>query len=317
MFSTHPAPVWLGFSALIAVLLVLDLGVLNRKSHVLTPREAARWSGSLVAMALAFCGFLWWREGSRHGLEFLTGYLIELSLSVDNLFVFILVFQYFDVPARLQPKVLKWGIFGAILMRAIMIGAGALLLERFTWIIYLFGGILILTGIRMYLANEEDRMDLERNPVVRLTRKFLPVSQSYDGDRFFTKLQRGWHATPLLLVLLVVEWTDLVFAIDSIPAIFAITKDPFIVYSSNIFAILGLRALFFLLAGAMDTFVYLKPGVAIILVFVGIKMVASRWMHLPILLSLGVIVGVLAVAVLLSLRKVKRDAALAAMVRLP
>lgn len=300
--SAHSLGVWLGFTGVIAVLLVLDLGVLNRKSHVLTPREAGRWSGSLVALALAFCAFLWITEGSRHGLEFLTGYLIELSLSVDNLFVFILVFQYFDVPAKLQPKVLKWGILGAIIMRAIMIGLGALLLQQFSWIIYVFGGILIVTGIRMYLANADDRMDLERNPIVRAARTILPISQSYDGDKFFTRHRKKLMATPLLLVLLVVEWTDLVFAIDSIPAIFAVTRDPFIVYSSNIFAILGLRALFFLLAHAMDAFIYLKPGVAIILVFVGIKMVISAWVHIPILISLGVIIGVLAGAVWLSMR---------------
>ncbi|MEO5799714.1 MAG: TerC family protein [Gemmatimonadales bacterium] len=301
--SAHSLTVWLGFTGVILVLLVLDLGVLNRKSHILTPGEAARWSGFLVVLALLFCGFLWWSEGSRHGLEFITGYVIELSLSVDNLFVFILVFQYFDVPAKLQPKVLKWGILGAIIMRAVMIGLGALLLQRFGWIIYLFGGILIITGIRMYRANADDTMDLERNPVVRVARKFLPVSDSYHDDKFFAHTKRGWLATPLLLVLLVVEWTDLIFAIDSIPAIFAVTRDPFIVYSSNIFAILGLRALFFLLAHAIEAFVYLKPGVAVILVFVGIKMVISAWVHIPILISLGVIVGVLAGAIWLSMRQ--------------
>jgi len=296
-----------GFSALILFLLVLDLGVLNRNSHVLSTREAARWSGSLVALALLFAGFLWWREGSAAGLEFITGYVIELSLSVDNLFVFILVFQYFDVPAALQPKVLKWGIMGAIIMRAIMIGAGALMLERFEWIIYVFGAVLVLTGIRMYRADAEDKMDLERNPIVRLARKILPVSAGYEGDRFLVRGSTGWYATPLLLVLLVVEWTDLVFAIDSIPAIFAITRDPFIVYSSNIFAILGLRALFFLLAGMMDAFIYLKPGVALILVFVGIKMLISNWLHLPIIISLGVIVGVLAISVIMSMRHTRLE----------
>ncbi len=305
----HPPAVWIGFTAVIVILLVLDLAVLNRKSHVLTRREAARWSGSLVALAMLFCGFLWWREGPKSGLEFLTGYLIELSLSVDNLFVFILIFQFFDVPAKLQPKVLKWGIIGAIVMRAIMIGLGAALLERFSWIIYVFGGILIATGIRMYRVNADDRMDLERNPIVRLARRFLPMVKSYKGDKFFGRTSGGsWYATPLLLVLLVVEWTDLVFAIDSIPAIFAITRDPFIVYSSNVFAILGLRALFFLLAGMLDTFVYLKPGVALILVFVGIKMVLSGWVHLPIVVSLGVIVGVLLISILMSIRHTKHEA---------
>lgn len=307
MLGGHPPSVWIGFTALILILLVLDLAVLNRKSHVLTPKEAARWSGTLVTIAMAFCGFIWWREGSPKALEFLTGYLIELSLSVDNLFVFILIFQYFDVPAALQPKVLKWGILGAIIMRAIMIGFGAILIQRFDWIIYVFGGILIITGIRMYLAKGDDRMDLERNPLIRFVRRVLPVVRSYRRDKFFGRTVTGaWYATPLFLVLIMVEWTDLVFAIDSIPAIFAITSDPFIVYSSNVFAILGLRALFFLLAGMLDKFIYLKPGVALILVFVGIKMVISGWVHLPTLLSLGVIVTVLTAAVLLSMRKAKQ-----------
>ena len=299
--GVHPPIVWLGFTALIALLLFLDLGVLNRRSHVLSTKEAAAWSGGLVTLAMAFCAFLWYREGSRYGLEFLTGYLIELSLSVDNLFVFILVFQYFRVPAALQPKVLKWGILGALIMRAIMIGAGALLLQRFHWIIYVFGAILIITGIRMFKTGGEHDIEPENNPLVRLARRVLPFSKSYDGDRFFTRTRTRKLATPLLLVLLVVEWTDLVFAIDSIPAVYGITRDPFIVYSSNIFAILGLRALFFLLAGVMDKFHLLKPGVALILVFVGLKMVASHWVHPPVWVSLVVIGGILAGAVGLSL----------------
>jgi tellurite resistance protein TerC len=305
--GVHPPVVWLGFTALIALLLYLDLGVLNRRSHVLSTKEAAAWSGGLVALAMAFCAFLWYREGSRYGLEFLTGYLIELSLSVDNLFVFILVFQYFAVPSELQPKVLKWGIFGALIMRGIMIGAGALLLARFHWIIYVFGGILIITGIRMFKAGDQHRIEPERNPLVKLARRVLPFAKSYNGDRFFLRTRTRTLATPLLLVLLVVEWTDLVFAIDSIPAIFAVTSDPFIVYSSNVFAILGLRALFFLLAGMLDTFEYLKAGVALILVFVGVKMTLSGVIHLPITLSLGVIAGTLAIAIGLSIWKAKRD----------
>ncbi len=304
MLGGHPLAVWISFTAVILVLLVLDLGVLNRKSHVLSAREAARWSGTLVTLAMLFCGFLWWREGSPTALDFLTGYLIELSLSVDNLFVFILVFQFFDVPLKLQPKVLKWGIIGAMVMRAIMIGLGALMLERFTWIIYVFGAVLVVTGIRMYRSDPDEKMNLERNPLVRLVRRYLPVVKSYRGDRFVGRTpQGGWYATPLLLVLLVVEWTDLVFAIDSIPAIFAITRDPFIVYSSNVFAVLGLRALFFLLANMLDRFIYLKTGVAMILVFVGLKMVISGWVHIPTIVSLGVIVGVLATSILASLRQ--------------
>jgi tellurite resistance protein TerC len=309
--GTHPPSVWIGFTAVILCLLVLDLGVLNRKSHVLSPREAATWSGGLVTLAMAFCAFLWSREGSQAGLEFLTGYLIELSLSVDNLFVFILVFQYFAVPSELQPKVLKWGIIGAIVMRAIMIGVGALMLREFAWIVYIFGGILIVTGLRMALSKGDERIEPEKNTLVRIARKVLPFTPAYDGDKFFTRSHARWYATPLLLVLLVVEWTDLVFAIDSIPAIFAVTKDPFIVYSSNIFAILGLRALFFLLAGMLDKFHYLKTGVALILVFVGIKMVNAHWVHLPILISLGVIVGILGASVAASLLR-RPDAAPAA-----
>jgi TerC family integral membrane protein len=308
----HSTAVWLGFTGLVAALLILDLGVLNRRSHVLTLREAMSWSGGLIALALLFGLFVLWQEGTQHALEYYTGYLIELSLSVDNLFVFLLIFSYFGVRAEAQPKVLKWGILGAIVMRLIMIALGALLLERFNWIIYVFGGILIVTGIRMFTQKEEV-VDLEKNPVVRLARRFLPFSNSYDGTRFFTHTVSGKRlATPLLLVLLVVEWSDLVFAIDSIPAIFAITRDPFLVYSSNIFAILGLRALFFVLASMLDKFVYLKPGVAFILVFVGFKMTLSAWVHIPTLLSLLVIVITLATAVGLSLRHSAREAKAAA-----
>jgi TerC family integral membrane protein len=310
--GAHGLAVWLGFTGLVAALLVLDLGVLNRRAHVLTMREAMSWSGGLILLALLFGLFVFWQEGAQHALEYYTGYLIELSLSVDNLFVFLLIFTYFGVRADAQPKVLKWGILGAIVMRLIMIGLGALLLQRFHWIIYVFGGLLIVTGIRMF-SQKEQSMNLERNPVVRLVRRFLPICDYYDGAKFFTRTNRGRVlATPLLLVLLVVEWSDLVFAIDSIPAIFAVTRDPFLVYSSNIFAILGLRAMFFVLAGMLDRFVYLKTGVAFILIFVGLKMTLSGWFHVPTVLSLGVIVTTLALAVVLSLRHTARQARLAA-----
>jgi tellurite resistance protein TerC len=306
--GAHSLTVWLGFTGLVVVLLVLDLGVLNRRAHVLSFKEAMSWSGGLIAFALLFGLFLWWREGAQHALEYYTGYLIELSLSVDNLFVFILIFNYFGVPAAAQPKVLKWGILGAIVMRLVMILLGALLLARFEWIIYVFGGILILTGFKMLFQGEE-RVELEKNPVVRLARRLLPFSQSYDGTHFFSRTGTGRRlATPLLLVLLVVEWSDLVFAIDSIPAIFAITRDPFLVYSSNVFAILGLRALFFVLAGMMDRFAYLKPGVALILVFVGAKMALSAWIHMPTVVSLAIILLTLASAVGLSLARTAREA---------
>ena len=306
--GSHPPVVWLGFTGLVLGLLVLDLGVLNRRSHVLTLKEALGWSGGVVLLALGFGLFILWREGARQALEYYTGYLIELSLSVDNLFVFLLIFTYFCVRADAQPKVLKWGILGAIVMRLIMIGLGAFLLHRFSWIVYVFGALLVVTGIRMFTQKEE-RVDLERNPVVRLARRLIPLSPDYDGTRFFTRTATGTIvATPLLLVVLVVEWSDLVFAIDSIPAIFAVTRDPFLVYSSNVFAILGLRALYFVLAGMLDKFVYLKPGISFILIFVGLKMLLSGWFHFPILLSLGVIVTTLALAVVLSLRQSAREA---------
>jgi len=308
LFGHHGAAVWLGFTGLVAALLILDLGILNRRSHALSFKEALSWSLGLITFAHLFGLFIFWREGTQSALEYYTGYLIELSLSVDNLFVFILIFSYFGVSAEAQPKILKWGILGAIIMRFIMIALGALLLDRFEWIVYLFGAILIATGIRM-MRQQEEEVDLEKNPVVRLARRMLPFSNYYDGVSFFTRRRDGAVlATPMLLVLIIVEWSDLVFAIDSIPAIFAITRDPFLVYSSNVFAILGLRALFFVLAGMMDKFVYLKPGVALILVFVGLKMTLSHWLHVPTLLSLAVIVVTLAGAVLLSLRRIAREA---------
>lgn len=298
----HPPAVWLGFTGLIIFLLALDLGVLNRGAHVTSRKGAAIWSGTLVTLAMLFAGFLWYREGANHALEFVTGYLIELSLSVDNLFVFILVFQYFSVPATLQPKVLNWGILGAIALRGVMIALGAVLISRFEWVIYIFGAILIVTGIRMFRSHDQGRIEPAQNPIVKLARKILPFSKSYHGSRFLIRTRVGVLATPLLLVLLVIEWTDLVFAIDSIPAVFAVTRDPFIVYSSNIFAVIGLRALFFLLASMLDSFVYLKPGVALILVFVGLKMLAGMLgLHLPILVSLAVIVLILTISILASL----------------
>ena len=297
----HSALVWGGFSALVLGLLAVDLLVVNRRAHVLTVKEASLWSAGLAVLALGFGLFLWGYEGSHKALEFYSGYLIELSLSVDNLFVFLLIFQYFKVPDKLQPRVLKWGIFGAMLMRGLMIGLGAYLLLKFHWITYVFGAILIIAGIRMLKAGGLEPVKPEHNPVVRLARKFLPFTAEYDRDHFFTKMHRRWFGTPLLLVVLIVEWSDLVFAIDSIPAIFAITRDPFIVYSSNVFAILGLRALYFVLAGVMENFRYLKPAVAAILVFVGLKMGLSAWIHIPTEASLAVILGLIGAGVAASL----------------
>jgi TerC family integral membrane protein len=304
----HPElSLWLGFSVVVAALLAVDLGILNRRAHVLSVREALSWSLGLVGFALAFGLFVLAREGGRAALEYYTGYLVELSLSVDNLFVFILIFSYFNVPAEAQAKVLKWGILGAIAMRLGMIALGAFLFQRYEWITWVFGGILILTGIRMWIQSEE-RIELERNPLLRLARAVLPLSSGYSDSQFFVRSGTGRRlATPLLLVLLVVEWSDLVFAIDSIPAVFAVTRDPFLVFSSNVFAILGLRALFFVLASLLDRFVYLRPGVALILVFVGLKMSLERWVHVSTGVSLAVVLGTLAGAVVLSMIRKGRD----------
>lgn len=298
----HPPEVWLAFAGLVVFLLVLDLGVLNRRPHALSHREAILWSAGIVLTALLFGIWLLVREGHQTALEYFTGYLIELSLSVDNLFVFLIIFQYFAVPPELQPRVLKWGIFGAVLMRGFMVAGGALLIQELEWIIYIFGVILIITGIRVF-RSDGHRVEPEKNPLVRVARRLMPVTSTYSGQHFFVSTLKGLSATPLFLVLLVIEWSDLVFAIDSIPAVFAITRDPFIVYSSNLFAILGLRALFFVVAGAMERFAYLKPAVALILVFVGAKMVSGHWVHMPTTISLGIILAVLGAAIVASVLK--------------
>ncbi len=262
----------IGFGAVVLTLLAIDVFVLNRKAHVLSAREAMRWTGVVVAAALGFGLAILAIGGHKSALEYYAGYLIELSLSVDNLFVFLIIFEYFAVPAAAQPRVLAWGIFAAMVLRGGMILLGTLIVTRYQWVIYVFGAILLVTAVRMF-RDQGVRIDPAKNPLFRLCRRLIPVSDSYDNERFFTRTAAGLVATPLLLVLIIVEWTDLVFAIDSIPAIFAVTRDPFIVFASNLLAIIGLRAMFFVLAGAMDRFAYLKPGVALILGFVGVKMV--------------------------------------------
>ncbi len=299
---------WLIFGGVALALLAADLFIMNRKAHVLSIREASIWSAIVVSTALAFGGFVYYLSGPTSALEYYTGYLVELSLSVDNLFVFILIFSYFAVPAEAHSKVLNWGIFGAAIMRGIMVVAGSLVLNRFEWLFVVLGVVLLFTAVKMFRA-EDERIEPEKNPLVRLARRLIPMSGAYEDTKFFVKTHRGWVATPLLLVVLVIEWTDVVFAIDSIPAIFAITRDPFIVYSSNIFAILGLRAMFFVLADAMGRFVYLKPGVGVILGFVGIKMILSQWVHLPVSLSLGVILTVLIGSVVMSLWRLRNNPA--------
>jgi tellurite resistance protein TerC len=296
---------WVGFKLFVLGMLAVDLGVFNRRAHVVTLPEAARWTAIVVTLAAVFNAWIFVARGSQAGLEFTTGYLIELALSVDNIFVFVLIFSYFRVPPQYQHRVLFWGIFGALVMRGVMIAAGAFLIERFDWIIYIFGAFLIFTGIRMALHDELD-IEPEANPVLKLIRRFMPVSPSYDGQAFFTKtFIRGMTrraATPLFIVLVLVETTDLIFAVDSIPAIFAITTDPFLVYTSNVFAIMGLRSMYFLLAGIIDRFHFLKLGLSVILVLVGAKMLVTYFdVHIPVTLSLAIVGTVLAASVILSL----------------
>ena len=278
---------WLAFNAFVLVMLALDLGVFHRKAHEVSFREAATWSVVWVTLALAFNAAIWWFWGADRGLEFLTGYLIEKSLSVDNIFVFVMLFTFFGVPTQYQHRLLFWGILGALVMRGAFIATGAYMLQQFHWVIYLFGGILVLTGIKM--ARRVEAYDPTQNPVLKLARRVLPLTPQYHGQRFWVKDAGRWVATPLFLVLLLVEVTDLVFAIDSIPAIFAVTQEPFLVYTANVFAILGLRSMYFLLAGVVHRFVYLKYGLAAVLVFVGAKMMLVDVYQLPVTVSLAVV----------------------------
>ena len=297
---------WIGFNVFVLLMLALDLGVFHRKAHVVTFKESMAWTVVWVTLALLFNLGVWHYMGPQRGIEFFTGYVIEKSLSVDNVFVFALLFSYFAVPALYQHKVLFWGILGALIMRAVMIFLGAALIERFTWIIYIFGAFLILTGIKMIVKREEE-IHPERNPLVRWFKKLMPVTNDYRGDKFFVRENGVRMATPLFVVLLLVEFSDLIFAVDSIPAIFAVTKDPFIVYTSNVFAILGLRSLYFALAGVMDKFHYLKIGLGVVLAFVGVKMLLGHTPYkIDTLVSLGVIVTVLAASIVVSLLRPKK-----------
>ena len=292
---------WIGFSVFILTMLSLDLGLFNRKAHTIRQREAWIWSGVWVTLAMLFAALVFHYQGSTRGLEFLTGYLIELSLSVDNLFVFLLIFSYFKVPAKFQHRVLFWGVMGALVMRLTMIFVGATLINRFNWIIYIFGAFLVYTGIKMFRQEEID-IQPEQNPLVRIVTRFLPISRHYEEEKFFTKTNGKRTGTLLLLVLAVVEVTDLVFAVDSIPAIFAVTTNTFIVYTSNVLAILGLRSMYFLLAGVVEKFRYLRFGLAIVLTFIGLKMLAGAiGFHIPIKISLVFVALVLVGSVVASL----------------
>jgi len=300
---------WAGFTVFVLLMLALDLGVFHREAHAVSHREALIWVLVWVSLAVVFNVFLYVQFGSQRALEFLTGYLIEYSLSADNVFVFLIIFRYFAVPAGAQHRVLFWGILGALVMRVLFILIGTILLQRFHWIIYVFGAFLVFTGIRM-LRGAELEVHPERNPIVRLFQRYVPLDFQYAGARFWVRHGRRTLATPLLLVLVVVEASDLLFAVDSIPAIFAVTRDPFIVFTSNVFAILGLRSLYFLLAAAMSKFHYLEVALGLVLAFVGVKMLLSGYYEIPIGISLGVVVSILSVAVLASL--VRRSRARAA-----
>ncbi len=300
-YSQFEIIMWGAFGVFIIFMMLLDLGVFNRKSHTLSMKEATLWSVAWIVSAFLFNFAIHQTLGPEAAGEFLAGYLIEKSLSVDNIFVFIIIFSYFKVSPSQQPRVLKWGILGALIMRGILIGAGAVLIERFHWMTYVFGGILLLTVAKMIFL-DNDSFNPENNPLLRLFRRFMPVSTQYHGEKFFIRDHVGrLLATPLLLVVIVVESSDLIFALDSIPAIFAISHDPFIVYTSNIFAIMGLRALYFLLAGMAEHFHYLKPGIILILLFVAVKMLIVELYKIPTFASLLIIGGILAASIVASL----------------
>ncbi len=291
---------WLGFIGFVLAMLALDLGVFHKSAKAVTFKEAAGWSAVWISLALLFNAVVWWQFGSKLATEFLTGYLIEKSLSIDNIFVFVVIFGALKVPAAYQHRVLFWGILGALVMRAGMIFAGVAMLERFHWLIYFFGAFLVFTGVRL-LRSQEDEHDLQKGLLMRTVRRLIPSTPHYVGSRFFTVENGRRLATPLFIALCLVEVTDVVFALDSIPAIFAITRDPFIVFTSNIFAILGLRSLFFLLADVIDRFVYLKTGLAAVLIFVGLKMALVDFIKIPALVSLLIIAAILGSSIGVSL----------------
>ena len=307
MFS-GPIWLWVGFNLFVLAILALDLGVFHRKAHALSLKEASIWSVVWITLAMVFNAGLYLFAGPEPALQFFTGYLIEKSLSVDNIFIFLLLFTFFKVPAAYQHRVLYWGILGALIMRGTLIAVGVALIESFHWIIYLFGAFLIFTGIRMGF-HKEIEVHPENDLLLKFIRRFVSVTENYEHDRFFVRRAGQVMVTPLLLVLLVIDTTDLIFAVDSIPAVFAVTRDPFLVYTSNIFAILGLRSLYFVLAGIMEKFYYLKLGLSVILTFVGVKMVLADVFSLPTALSLVVIAVVLTIAIVASIVRTRHQAA--------
>ncbi len=305
---------WVGFLVFVLVMLAIDLGVINREAKVIRTRDALVWTAFCSMLAIGFCGVVYYLfenhkfglgvkpplEGKEAAVQFLTGWLIEQSLSLDNILVIAIIFTYFRVPLEFQHRVLFWGILGALFMRGVMIGLGAALISRFYWITYVFGGLLVLTAIKLLMASD-DHIDPDRNPLVRLARRFYPVTSTFEGHRFFAKIEGRRAVTPLFLVLLVVESTDVLFAVDSIPAIFAVTTEPFLVFTSNVFAILALRSLYFALAGVIDRFRYLKTSLVFVLAFVGVKLLLTHHYHIPTGVSLAVVIGLLAVGIVASI----------------
>ena len=300
LLQAAPWWAWAGFHAFVFLMLALDLGVFNRRIHAPSVREAAIWSAVWITLALIFNGLIFQAEGAQKGMEWFTGYVLEKSLSVDNLFVFVLVFQSFQVDLRHQHRVLFWGVLGALIMRAAMILAGTALLNRFEWMMYVFGGFLVYTGVKMLLVAETES-DPTQNPMVRAFKRLVPYDETGGHEHFWVLREGRRFATPMLLVLLTIEVTDLVFAVDSIPAVLAVSRDPFVVYTSNIFAIMGLRSLYFLLAKMIDRFHRLKTGLAVVLAFVGVKMCIAQWVHIPVQVSLLVIAAVMGGSVVASL----------------
>lgn len=298
--TTVSVAMWIAFWVIVLVALFIDLAVLNKHHGHISIKEAAGMVCAWVSLAVLFGGAIWLVEGPTHALEFFTGYVLEYSLSVDNMFVFIMIFVYFAIARDLQPKVLLWGILGAVIMRFLFIFIGVQLISAFSWTIYLFGALLIFTATKMLLQKEDDNFDPSQSFILKVFKKIMPIKTDYHGENFFTKENGKWLATPLFATVLVIEMSDLIFAVDSIPAVLSITQDTFLVYSSNIFAIIGLRSLYFLLSGMANKFPYLKYGISVILFFVGAKMLVSRVFHVPVVASLSVIVGILVLSVLAS-----------------
>ncbi len=295
--TTVSIAMWISFWIIVALALFIDLAVLNKHHGKVSMKEAGLMVGAWISLALLFGGAIWLFEGPRHALEFYTGYVLEYSLSVDNMFVFIMIFSYFAIAHELQPKALLWGILGAVILRFIFIFAGVQLISLFSWTIYVFGILLLFTAAKMFFQKEDDNFDPGNSFILKVLKKFIPLKTDYHGENFFIQENARWFATPLFAAVLVIEMSDLIFAVDSIPAVLSITQDTFLVYSSNIFAIIGLRSLYFLLSGMAGKFPYLKYGISVILFFVGIKMLLSHTVRIPIGLSLGIIVGILAVSI--------------------